>query len=129
MSNLPTSGSCCPTTARTGNAPSELPRRPRYDISETDQEFVVNLSLPGVDPANVEIHYEDGYLTVEVPAPEAVERQYLLEEMPKTGYYARFALSDTIDTEQIKASDDAGILSLHLPKIETAKARRITIGA
>ena len=45
------------------------------------------------------------------------------------GYLRRFTLGEAIDREQIKAQLQNGVLTLHLPKAERARSRRISVQA
>jgi|SRR5436190_11842538 len=103
---------------------------PAADIYEADEELVVNLDLPGIDPKMVDVRVENNVLTIrgerqfeQTQKPEAyhrVERSY--------GAFGRsFTLSTSVNPEKIRASYQSGVLSIVLPKAEAAKPRKIQI--
>ncbi|MGK5632150.1 Hsp20/alpha crystallin family protein [Streptomyces sp. URMC 123] len=99
------------------------------DAYRAGDEFVVHFDLPGVDPESVDLDVERNVLTIRAerrsPAPENVE--LIASERP-TGVYSRqLFLGDTLDTERIDASYDAGVLTIRIPVAEQAKPRKIQI--
>ena len=105
---------------------------PAADIYESENELVVNLDLPGVDPKMVDVRVENNVLTI------SGERKFQVKQNKDNfhrversyGAFGRsFTLSTSVDPEKIRASYKAGVLSIALPKAETAKPRRIEISA
>ena len=103
---------------------------PAADIYEAENELVVNLDLPGVDPKMVDIQVQNNVLTIRGERQfedkqnkdnfHRVERSY--------GPFARsFTLSTAVDADKIRASYKSGVLSITLPKAEAAKPKRIQI--
>jgi HSP20 family protein len=102
------------------------------DVSENDDEFVVKASLPGVDPKDIEITYDKDVLTIKGETQEEKEeedegRRYHLRERRYGSFCRSFSLPSTIKAEAIDASYEAGVLTLHLPKAEEAKPKRIQV--
>jgi len=103
---------------------------PAVDIKELDNEFVISADIPGVDPKNIEIHMEDGVLTIkgERHAEKDDEKDgYKRVERSYGSFYRRFSLPDSADAEKINAKSHNGVLELTIPKSEKVKARRIKI--
>jgi HSP20 family protein len=101
------------------------------DAYRQGEQFVVQFDLPGIDPSSVDVGVERNVLTVKAerkPTPgEGVET--LVTERP-TGVFSRqLFLGETLDTEHIEASYDAGVLTLRIPVAEHAKPRKIQINA
>lgn len=101
------------------------------DVSETDDEFLVKASIPGVKPEDLDISYNNNTLTikgeVKEEREEGEESRYHLRER-RYGQFARsISLPSTVDADEIEANYDAGVLTLHLPKAEAAKPRRISV--
>jgi len=105
---------------------------PAADIYESENELVVNLDLPGVDPKMVDIQVQNNVLTIRGERQfedkqnkdnfHRVERSY--------GPFGRsFTLSTAVDADKIRASYKSGVLSISLPKAEAAKPKRIQIAA
>ncbi|MFO0664891.1 MAG: Hsp20/alpha crystallin family protein [Polyangiaceae bacterium] len=92
--------------------------RPRVDIYENEREFLLVADVPGVSPETLTVKFERGELSFEGSQPDNVAR----------GRYVRvFSIPDTVDSGKIEAHLDAGVLRLHLPKMESAKPRQIAV--
>jgi HSP20 family molecular chaperone IbpA len=101
---------------------------PRVDIYETTDEMVVLCDMPGVKPGNVDVQFERGKLTVTGRVANRSMSGRLLEQEYGIGDYSRtFAIAPEVETEQISAECCDGVLTLHLPKKESAKPKRITV--
>lgn len=104
---------------------------PRVDIYETDEALIAVADMPGVTKDSVEITLEKNVLTingyVEPSQPDNFNLVYAEYEL---GDYQRsFTLSNEINLEKIEAVVKDGVLRLHLPKIGSAKTRKIAIKA
>jgi HSP20 family protein len=75
----------------------------------------------------VDIEVSQGELTIIGHRNNDHQGQYCFAERPQADFRRVFALSDTIDTQHIDASMDAGVLTLTLHKTEERKPRRIEI--
>lgn len=99
------------------------------DAYRSGDEFVVHFDLPGIDPETIDLDVERNVLNVRAerrsPAPENAE--LLVAERPTGTFTRQLFLGDTLDTERIDASYDAGVLTLRIPVAEQAKPRRIQI--
>jgi len=103
---------------------------PRFDIVETDDELVLYGDLPGVTKDDLDVRFENGELTVQAKvASRHTEHEYLYGEYGIGDFHRSFSISETIDAEKISAELHNGVLTLHLPKVETAKSRRIAVKA
>jgi HSP20 family protein len=103
---------------------------PALDVRETDDNFELTLDLPGIDPDDVSVNYEDGMLTVSGKRDFSEERQgetwHRIER--SFGTFARSVrLPRTADAEKIEARFDKGVLTISVPKAETAKPRQIEV--
>lgn len=89
----------------------------------------VTFDLPGVDPDSVDLTIERDVLTVraERPQPDRGDAEVLISERPAGTFTRQLFLGETLDTEHIEATYDAGVLSLRIPVEEQAKSRRIEI--
>ena len=100
------------------------------DIHETDKSIMIYAEMPGVDKKHVSIDLKDGVLTISGTRQEDQEikkEQYFKRERT-AGYFKRsFTLTDRVNQNEIKASMENGVLTLEIPKTETAKPRQITI--
>lgn len=101
------------------------------DIVENEDEYLVKASLPGVQLEDIELTFTDNTLSIkgEIKAEEETDHQrYHLRERRYGAFRRSVTLPSGIDAEQIEASYDAGVLTVHLPKVEEVKPKRIAIG-
>lgn len=99
---------------------------PAVDILETENGLTLMADIPGVSRENLEIGVEQGILTIKGTVPKN-QREEIYREFALTTYYRQFQLPDEIDQEKASAEVRNGVLTLHLPKAEAAKPRRIEI--
>jgi len=100
------------------------------DVLETDDNFIVKATLPGVQPEDIDVTFSNNTLTVrgEVQQDETSEdEQYHLRERRYGKFSRSITLPTRIDADQIQAKYEAGILTLTLPKTEEVKAKRIDV--
>jgi HSP20 family protein len=103
---------------------------PAVDIKETKDAFVLHADVPGVDPKDIDVHMENGILTIkgeresekkeEKEGYKRVERQY-------GSFYRRFSLPDTADAEKIAAKCKNGVVEITIPKKEAVQPRKISV--
>ena len=101
---------------------------PPVDIFETEDGLTLVADFPGLDEQSVEISVDQGVMTLEGKAPfgagELLWREYAMD-----GYWRQFQLPDTFDASKARADIKNGVLTLHLPKAEAARPRKIAIKA
>jgi len=110
-----------------GVAPAPLPAA---DMYETEKELVVELDVPGFDEKELVLELIDHTLTVRGERKldkEEKDKNFYLQERIEKHFERRFLLPAEIDTEHIDARFKAGVLEVHVPKIEPAKPRAIEI--
>ncbi len=100
------------------------------DVMENQDEYVVKASIPGIKPEDLDITYNDKTLmskgTVKGEDKEEDTRYHLRERW--SGSFARsITLPVNVQADKIQATCDNGILTLHLPKTEEVKPKRIQI--
>ena len=101
--------------------------RPAVDIFETEQGLTLVADLPGVDKEDLKIDLDQGLLTVQANGKSRMKGDSIRREFLHGSFYRQFRLSDEIDSENIAAEMKNGVLTLHLPKSEAARPRRIEI--
>ncbi len=90
--------------------------------------FHVEMDLPGVDPASIDLDVERNVVTVRAERPtRASDAELIAAERPRGVFSRQLVLGDSLDTERIEASYDAGVLSLSIPVAERAKSRKIQV--
>jgi len=100
---------------------------PPVDIFETKDGLTVVADLPGVEQKALDVRVADGILTLQgrtghIAPGTPVEREYELLH-----FYRQFELPEEVDSEKIAAELKHGVLTMHLPKKEKAKPRKIEV--
>lgn len=114
--------------------PAGSARAPRFmpmDVYRTGDTYVLLADLPGVDPASVEVHVDNGVLTVKAERRTAVEddAQWIASERFTGSYLRQLSVGEGIDVDGIAATYDNGVLTLRLPVADRVKPRRIEVTA
>lgn len=103
---------------------------PRFDIWETDEELTLCGDMPGVRAEDLEIRFENGQLVVHGKVePRQSNGSFLYREYGIGDFYRTFTIGESIDSKKIGAELRDGILTLHLPKTDDVKPRRIKVQA
>lgn len=104
---------------------------PPVDIIEKHDELLLLADVPGAKAEGIDIHYERGELTltarVDPRQPEPAE--WLCREYGVGDFVRTFRIGEGIDPAKIAAEVTGGVLTLHLPKAEAAKTRKIAVKA
>jgi len=96
---------------------------PEADILELDDQYLLEIALPGVVLDDIELKVEDNIITVIAKRTPAMfeERAAVLSKELPAGYLIRhFEFETEILHDQIEARMDRGILFVHVPKVEAA---------
>jgi len=103
--------------------------RPPVDIVEEADELLLVADLPGATNDSIDIDFEDGLLTIEgiVPPRYDEKMNFLLAEYGVGNFHRSFRVSEQIDSGRIRAEFVNGVLTVHLPKAEAAKPRKIEV--
>ncbi len=104
---------------------------PLTDIIENEDSFILEMEMPGIEKADVDINVEDDVMTVETHKDfsEKSEVKCMSQEFVLENFRRSFTLNHTVDIDKINATMDNGILILTLPKSEKLKPRKIKVQA
>lgn len=103
---------------------------PRVDISETDQEFVVDAELPKVNKDEVKVSVENGVLTIQGERKQEEEekgKKFHRVERYYGSFVRSFTLPDNVDETKVKAKFDDGVLNIKIPKTSNNKPSTIEV--
>ncbi|HKK44224.1 MAG TPA: Hsp20/alpha crystallin family protein [Balneolaceae bacterium] len=103
---------------------------PKADMVETDNEYLVDVDLPGLSKKDIQINYHDNVLTIEGErkVEKKEEREGFLRNERYFGSFKRsFMLPAAITDEKIKATFKDGVLHVSIPKAEKSKRKSVTI--
>lgn len=127
------------TLNKTENRPAPTPAPPQNgrvnyltplaNILESDDGYILEAEMPGVSRDGLDVTIENGELVIlgHRASPE-VKGEPLYGESRGWDYRRVFELDPSIDAGKIAAKMDQGVLRLHLPKSESVKPRKITVG-
>jgi HSP20 family protein len=98
------------------------------DVREEDEAYVLSALVPGLQAEDLNIQVLDDVLRIEGEY-KAEESNYLVRELPSGSFSRTLRLPSSIDAEKVEARIADGILTLTLPKAESARPKRISITA
>lgn len=105
---------------------------PAVDIVEDHNEIQVKVDLPGVKQDDIDIEVTGETLTIKGERKfEDTERKdnYVRVERSYGGFQRSFTIGIPVDQDKIRASFNAGVLEVRLPKSELTKPKKIAVTA
>ncbi len=99
---------------------------PSADISETEKEYLIRADLPAVKKEDVQVTFDDGIIAIKG------ERRQLREDKSEKlhrlesfyGSFERhFSLPDHVNADLIRCETKDGVLTVHVPKVDTVKSK------
>ena len=103
------------------------------DVYENEDSLVVEATLPGIAPEQVDLQVEEHILTLkgevkhESNDEDEAEAKYFVRERFYGSFARKVRLPNYVDTEAAEAKFENGILTVTLPKAEAAKRRQIPV--
>lgn len=105
---------------------------PPLDVRETDNSYIVEIDLPGMNPDDVEVLIEGRTLTIRGEFAEEREEDqgnFLLRERRRGRFMRAVALPGMVEVDQVTSRFENGQLIIELPKAAQNRARRVEIGS
>jgi HSP20 family protein len=103
---------------------------PLMDVTETAQEYVVKMDVPGIPKDKISINLQDHQLVVRGERSgekkEEAENRIVVERRYGS-LYRSLALPKAASEEEVDAEMNDGVLTIHIKKVDEAKPRRIEI--
>ncbi len=101
--------------------------RPATNVVEMAEAFRIELALPGLDKSDFQVNIEEDVLKITAHKSRELQEGENLKrhEFGDVKYERSFQLPETIDTENIEATYENGILHITLPKLEEAKEKPV----
>lgn len=110
----------------TAARPAAMP----LDAWREGHTFVAEFDMPGVAPESIDLDVEQNVLTVQAERPQlSDDREMVSAERPRGLFTRQLFLGESLDTDNIEANYDNGVLRLVIPVAERAKPRKIAIGS
>lgn len=99
---------------------------PAVNIKETNNEFILELAIPGMKKSDFIIDVENKILSIasEIKREEEETKEnYTRREFGYSSFKRTFTLPDSVESDKVKATYQDGILMVKLPKREEAKQK------
>ena len=105
------------------------PRVMPVDLYRDGDRYILSADLPGVDPGSVDIDVDGQLLSIRAQrsAARADGAKWLLQERPAGTYLRQFSIGEGVDSANISASYEDGVLRLVIPVSERAKPRKVQV--
>lgn len=100
----------------------------KTDVKENENDYELQVEVPGVSKENISIDYENGYVTIAAKTNKSKDEKdkegnYIRRER-YSGSYSRSYYVGDVDRESIKAKLDNGVLSIIVPKAKTEEQKK-----
>lgn len=106
------------------DAPAVASSTPAVNVKETDKGYHLEVAAPGLDKSDFKIKVENKVLSIlgeKKVENEEKKDNYTRREFSYQSFSRSFTLPDAVDSPQIKANYNNGILTVDIPKREEAK--------
>jgi HSP20 family protein len=103
---------------------------PAVDVYEDDKKVILKLEVPGIEEKDLDVRVENHTLTVKGERKfekEEKEENFHRIERRYGSFYRAFTLPSTVDTENVDAKYEAGVLKLELKKKPEAQPKQIKV--
>lgn len=99
------------------------------DLYETDQHLVLEMAVPGISASDLDISIESRQLTIlgRYPLVEEEGRRYWIQTIPHGEFRRTLTLPVSVVADDIQARVDSGVLTLTMPKVAEARAKKIAV--
>jgi HSP20 family protein len=101
----------------------------RLDAYREGDTYYIDIDLPGIDPATIDVTVDDTVLTVraERKVAERDGLRLVVADRPAGAFTRQVFVSDAMDTDRLDASYDNGVLTLRIPLADPGRPRRVEI--
>ena len=103
---------------------------PAVDVFEDEHKVALKIEVPGIEEKDIDVRVENNTLTVHGERKiekEEKEENYRRVERQYGSFTRTFTLPTTVDTENVSANYDKGVLKITLPKKAEAKPKQIKV--
>jgi len=98
------------------------------DVRDEDEAFVLSALVPGLNASDLNIQILDDVVSIEGEFKKE-ESEYLMRELPHGSFRRSLRVPASVDTEKAEAKITDGVLTLRLPKAESARPKTIKVAA
>ena len=106
------------------------PWTPAVDIYETDDAYILQADLPGLNKDDIDLHILNEQVTLRGARNRAEQKDgkgYWRFERPEGKFERSFRVRGGVDADKVEARFENGVLTVSLPKPEAAKPRQIEV--
>jgi HSP20 family protein len=96
------------------------------NVRDEEDTFVLSALVPGLKADDLNIQVLEDVVRIEGEY-QANEEEYLLHELPSGSFRRVLRMPAEIDAEKVEAKITDGVLTLRLPKAESARPKKIKI--
>jgi HSP20 family protein len=103
---------------------------PAADLYELDDEYVVELDVPGYEEKELSLEVSDHTLAIKgsrVAIKDEQRKEFALRERLEREFERRFVLPTEADTQHVKATFSNGVLEVHTPKLQVEQPKKVEI--
>jgi HSP20 family protein len=103
---------------------------PAVDVYETKESVVVEASLPGIDPVNVEVSIDNNIVSIKgehKKEREVEEKNYYQKEVRSGSFYRTVPLPTVVKEDQISAEFEDGVLKIMCPKESPGESKKVSV--
>jgi HSP20 family protein len=105
---------------------------PQIDVLEGTDSFSVVCDAPGLSASDINLTFESGVLHIDGRVAQRYPQdvKFLRQEYGVGDFYRQITLgrlSEFVDGERISADYASGVLTIHMPKLEAARPRKIEV--
>lgn len=98
------------------------------NVRDESEAFILTALVPGLKADDLNIQVLEDLVRIEGKFPED-ENEYLLQELPGGSFRRELRLPSTLEADKIEAKIADGVLTLRLPKAESARPKTIKVAA
>jgi len=107
------------------------PQQPEYrslgvNVREEDDAYILSALVPGLKAEDLNIQVLENVVSIEGEY-RSEESEYLLNELPLGNFRRALRMPTEIQADKVEAKIADGVLTLALPKAESAKPKKINI--
>jgi HSP20 family protein len=96
------------------------------DVNEKDDAYIISALVPGLKAEDLNIQILEDVVTVSGEF-KADQEEYLMRELPHGSFRRTLRLPATLDPDKAQAKITDGVLTLRLPKAESARPKTIKV--
>jgi HSP20 family protein len=96
------------------------------NVVEEDDTFVISAQVPGLKSEDLDIQVLDNVIRIEGEY-NTEETEYLLNELPAGPFRRSLRMPTDVEADKVEAKITDGVLTLRLPKAESAKPKKIKV--